>query len=307
MASVQSPFISIALSRLRRGVGGCCLLIAISLITQILVFGVAAFMDVRHETIEAPAAPATIVSAEAAARTQPLGSIDARPLESPAAAKVDSEPVNPNIMRTRQDTIMQKASAIAMTAGKIAMIMLLPMLMVGVMLSAASATPGVEKVVSSFMWSLMVGLLVLPMGGMLGLPWEYGGLVPYEHMTQHVDVQMVEGQWGSMTFHARFALLPLACLAGIGLVGLRFSNGVVAGIIPKEDLRIDPTLEREAGNIKVSSLHGGRSAAALRTVAPPPVVAPHVPAVTAVTANGASEVKPGMLQAVAGEAPKRLI
>jgi hypothetical protein len=126
-------------------------------------------------------------------------------------------------------------------------------------------------------------------------------------MTQNVDREMANGQWGSIPFYTRFGMLPLACLVGAGIIGLRFSNGVHGGIIPKEDMRLDPVLEKEAGNVKVGT-GGGRAAAALRSAtAAATAVTPPAPAATAVTASGASEVKPGVLQATAGESPRRLI
>lgn len=314
---MATPYISNALSRLRSGVSLCCGVVAIALIVQLLVWGIASFMDVRFKVLEEQTTPAAVVSANAAERSAPIGSPDARPLESPATAKLDGDipPPNPNRVATKYDHIMSRASALSLSAGTIAMLMMIPMLMVGVMLGAGSATPGIDRVVSAFMWSLVVSMLLLPAGQHLGLPWPDGGLVNYQHMTEQVDQHMVEGKWGTPIFYARFCLLPLACLVGIGIVGLRFSNGVMAGIIPKEDMRLDPTLEREAANIKVSSLMGGRSASALRNVTPT-AAAPTTaigaavqpaPALTAVTPSGVGEVKPGMLQVTAGEAPRRLI
>jgi hypothetical protein len=319
MASLSTPYISNALSRLRGGISLCCGIVAIALIVQLLIWGVASFMDVRFTVLEEQITPSTVVSAADAARDKPIGSADARPLESPSEAKTgaDVEPVNLNRVATKYDRMMNRASALALSAGTIAMLLMIPMIVVGVMLGAGSATPGIDKVVSAFMWSLVVSMMTLPVGQLVGLPWQYGGLVPYEHMTAHVDREMIEGSWGSLIFHARFMLLPLTCLVGVGIIGLRFSNGVYSGIIPKEDMRLDPTLEREAANMKASSLLGGRNAVALRAVAPTAApIAPATPmgaavqpapSLTAVTASGAGEVKPGMLQATAGEAPKRLI
>ena len=117
-------------------------------------------LDVLQEHVE----PAKVISAAAAEREQPLGSPDAHPLESPAEAKSDAgiPSPNPNIMATKYDRIMTLASNLAMSAGTIAMILALPMLMVGVLLASGSATPGVDKVVSAFMWSLVVTMLVYP-------------------------------------------------------------------------------------------------------------------------------------------------
>jgi hypothetical protein len=302
MSTPQTVFTSIALTRLRRGVSLCCWVAAMSLLTQVMVFGVAAFMDVRHQVLEQQTTPATIVSAAEQARSQPLTS----PEDSTDAEVAPAAAVNPNVIMTKQDFIMGRLSSLALTCGSLAVVLLIPMIIVGVMLAASSATPGVERVVSAFMWSLAVAVLVLPLGTQFGLPWAYGGLVPYEYMTQNVDRQMVDGRWGDATFHARFSGLPLFCLIGVGFVGFRFSNGVAGGILPKEDIRLDPTLEKEAANIKPGSLIGGRAASALRTVQPA-AAAPHTPAVTAVTPAGAAEVRPGMLQPTAGDAPKRLI
>jgi hypothetical protein len=301
MSTPQAVFTSIALTRLRRGVSLCCWVAAMSLLLQVLVFGVAAFMDVRHQVLEQQAAPPTIVSAAEQERAEPLASPESATTEQTTAV------INPNVVMTKQDFIMGRLSTLALTAGSLAVVLLIPMMIVGVMLAAASATPGVERVVSAFMWSLGVAIFVLPLGQQFGLPWDYGGLVPYEYMTQNVDRQMVDGRWGDATFHARFSGLPLFCVIAVGFVGFRFSNGVVAGILPKEDIRLDPALEKEAANIKAGSLIGGRAASALRSVQPAQAAPAHTPAVTAVTTTGASEVRPGMLQPLAGDAPKRLI
>lgn len=315
MASMATPYISNALSRLRGGVSLCCGVTAVALIAQMLIWGVASFMDMRHKTLEAQVEPATVVSA--GDRADALTASSGHSLESPAAARLAEQappPPNPNVVTTKADFMMDRAETLAMTAGMLGMVLMMPMLMVGVMLSAGSATPGVEKVVSAFMWSLGVSVLVLPIGHVIGLPWPDGGLVTYQNMSAEVDRQMTDGRWGSPIFYARFFLLPLACLVGVGIIGIRFSGGVMAGILPKEDMRLDPTLEKEASGMKATSLIGGRSAAALRTMAPVSTAGTAIgnavqpaPALTAVTPGGASEIKPGMLTVTAGEAPRRLI
>jgi hypothetical protein len=59
--------------------------------------------------------------------------------------------------------------------------------------------------------------------------------------------------------------LSLACIVGLLIALARFRAGVLAGLTPPEDLRLDATLESEAANIKPSSLHGGRAAAAMQS------------------------------------------
>ena len=100
----------------------------------------------------------------------------------------------------------------------------------------------------------------------MGLPWTDGGLWSYQNLVNQVDHADGEGQSLAVSFVpiARHLLLPLVCITGLALVGLRFSDGVRMGLIRKEVLTLDPALEREAGNIRLSSLHGGRGAAAMR-------------------------------------------
>jgi len=295
MASIHAPFVSMALSRLRRGVSLCCWVVSLALITQLLVWCFATFMDVRHEMLPDKASTSLIVSADDAAKQAMTTGVSAQPGEGAIAAG-NSQGVEVNRVWTKQDRIMAKASMLALGAGTLGIIVVLPMLLLGAVLTAGSATPGVERTVSAFMWSLLLALLVLPMGEMLGLPWHDGGLVPYDHMTKQVDLEMAASMnsWGGLTFYARFAVLPLACLVGVIMVGLRFSFGVSAGILPKENMRLDPALEREAGNITPSSLHAGRAGAALK-------------AASAAVVSERKAAPVSATQLSMGDAPKRLI
>ena len=295
MKSLQAPYVSIALTRLRFGVSLCCWIIGLSLLTQLFVWCTATFMDVRYQIVESKTAPgALIVSATDAVRTP--APISAKATEEAPVANAD-----PNRVPTKHDRLMAQASRYAQGAGTTAMVLVLPMLMLGGLLSAGSATPGVERTVSAFMWALVVAVLVLPVGEWLGLPWHEGALVSYQTMTHQVDLEMPNGThvWGSPTFYARFAFMPLACFVGIAIVGLRFGFGVSAGII-REDIRLDPLLEREAANITPGSLHGGRAGAALRAAnaAKPTIVAAPTP--TPAATSSITQLSPG-------EAPKRLI
>jgi hypothetical protein len=199
------------------------------------------------------------------------------------------------------DQILSTAHAIASATGTVTVLMLLPLLTLGVLLGAGSATVGVEQTVSAFIWTLVISIFVMPIGEFIGFPWTQGALTNYTSMTQHVDWQCAGAAeaMNAATFYARFALLPLVCVAGVAMTGLRFASGVNAGIIPKENLRLDPVLEKEAANMKASSLHGGRAGAALRAAG--------------MNANASSggngERRPAMAGAgaSAGEAPRRLI
>jgi hypothetical protein len=86
-------------------------------------------------------------------------------------------------------------------------------------------------------------------------------------------------------------VLPLACLVGVTMIGLKFSTGVYAGIIPKERMRLDPVLEKEAANIKAASLHAGRAGAAMKAAG----VAAAEPAVAAAAPGTTGEAPPRRL------------
>jgi hypothetical protein len=295
MGSLQAPYVSIALTRLRFGVSLCCWIVGLALLTQLFVWCIATFMDVRYQTVEAKVAPGALIVATTDS-IRPAAPVSASAAEEPKAANAD-----PNRVPTKHDYLMAQASRYAKGAGTTAMVMVLPLLLLGGLLAAGSATPGVERTVSAFMWAMVVAILLLPIGEWLGLPWHEGALVSYQTMTQQVDLQMPSGArtWGSPTFYARFAFMPLACFVGITIVGLRFGYGVSAGII-REDVRLDPMLEREAANITPGSLHGGRAGAALRAANVAKAQAAAAPAPMPPATASITQLSPG-------EVPKRLI
>jgi hypothetical protein len=99
---------------------------------------------------------------------------------------------------------------------------------------------------------------------------------------------------GGIEFYLRYLLLPFTCIIGLALLALRFSAGVEAAIV-RTDYRLDPVLEREAANIKASSLHGsGRNNAALGGT------------ITATTSAPAG-APPSATQVSPGVAPRRII
>jgi hypothetical protein len=274
MSSMQTPFVGIALARLRRGVLVCCWLIALSLIAQLLVWATAMFTDARHHTIMVQAAAPLIVNqAEKTPSNAPAISTTDKP-ESVATVARTSQTLtaakapDPNRVPSKYDRMMNTASDFAAGIGMLAIIALLPLLAMGASMGAGSATPGVEHCVSAFTWSIVLAMLILPLGELIGLPVKEGALYAYANMTHQVDAAHSVGNgWASPTFYARFAVLPLACVVAVAIIGLRFCAGVQAGMPVVESMKLDPVLEREAANITPGSLHGGRGAAALRGVA----------------------------------------
>lgn len=265
MPPIISPFVSLAFSRLRRAVNVCCWIVAGALLCQTLIWCFATFTQVRYETLQAKATPGAIVISRESKASQTTPILVNSSAEAQTAGP-EVKPADPNRVLSKFEPAFERANALAFAAGNIAMLVLLPLVAMGLLLGVTSATNGVEQSVSAFVWSLVVGLFVLPVGQHIGLPWEQGALTHYAMMTQQVDLSLAGSQeaWASATFYARFALMPLVCVCGLAMIGLRFNVGIGSGIIPKENLRLDPALEREVANIKVGSLHGGRAAGAMR-------------------------------------------
>ncbi|MDY7107457.1 MAG: hypothetical protein SYC29_02365 [Planctomycetota bacterium] len=248
--------VSLALGRLRSGVMLCCWLIAIALVAQTMIWALVSFTGMRWTELSAESEPPLIVKAE---------ETDAQRIRSPLAAEEEAdearEPVDPNRVLTKYDRILAMTSSLAAGFGTLAVLALVPTIALGVLLGASSATSGVDKTVSAFGWSLVVALLALPVSEFASLPWREGGLWSYAHLTAQIDAGV---STNAVVFLAQYLLLPGACLLGIAIVGLRFGAGVELGLMRKEMLRLDPALEQEAGNIRPSSLHGGRTAGAMR-------------------------------------------
>ena len=174
---------------------------------------------------------------------------------------------DPNRVLGTVDRIFDQTMTFAAAAGKLACMAMMLLLVVGVILSSGSALPGVEKTVSALTWGVVMALLTLPLGELMDLPWQEGAFSSYAYMTEQIDLasDKTEGVSFTITFYARFLVFPAACVVLAVLVGLRFGAGTEAARLPDEH-RLDPELEKEAGGIKVSSLHGGRSSGALSQV-----------------------------------------
>lgn len=266
----QSRSVGIAFSRLRVAVILCCWTVGIALALQVIVWSLVSYTDLRYENetpvTEKNEAP-KVVNAESP-REQRIR--NARESDMGIDLSLQSESEGTDIRQlSRTDTVFAQTADTAGGIGRLAMLSLVPLMMVGVVLTAGSATPGVERVISSLVWALVATALILPFGSIGGgaftMPWDYGALSPYEHMTgwlEQVQSSDQEQAASSLIFHLRFGLMPVTCIVGITLVGLRFCSGVEAGVLTAEDNRLDPVLEREAANISPSSLHSGRSSSA---------------------------------------------
>ncbi|MCP3906269.1 MAG: hypothetical protein GY715_21815 [Planctomycetes bacterium] len=260
-----------------------------ALTIQLVVWGLTTFTQLRWTEIRVQDQPPIIVQRET--RLRRLHMLDDGVTDSP-----HQEAVDPNRVPSRFNSIFATATALAGGIGIIGCLVLIPLLGLGVVLAASSATNGVERAVSAMGWALAAVLLSLPLGKLIGLPWDDGALWSYASLCAAVDG--VDGAAGVLdgstsdkaAFFAQYLLLPVVCIASLLLAGTMFSSGVEAGMMRREALALDETLELEAANVQPSSLHGGRTAGALQR-----------------STAGADTSSPSVKQLTPGGQPKRLI
>jgi len=318
VADAKSYSIELAFRRLRLGVLGCCWIVGLALAAQLVIWSLARFTDMRYETRVPEAPSAQIVNADTNAHVGSLRNV--APILASAVASHDAPAVDPNHVLSRNDEYFRQGSMIASAIGKIGYAMLMPLLAVGVFLSAGSGSAGVHKSVSAFTWSLVLAMLMLPIGSLVEWPALTGAFYSYDTMIASVDASQqtvveatVEAQPAGM-FYARFMMLPAVCLVGVILVGFRFSLGVEASLLHQETRQFDPVLERETSNRSATSLvaGGGRSAGALSRVMTSPMSpgsgapSPHSPLVARGMPKGEDRM-PSATKVPIGDAPKRLI
>lgn len=248
--------VSAALGSIRRSVLLCTLLIATCLLVQVGCWTVAVFTDLRFEQVAADgAAPAEVVDADQRAREHAVAGVRGRSSTAEAA--------DANRVYSTMDRALDHAATSALALGRLGIIALLPWVGLGVVLAVVTATDGVHRAVSGFGWAFVTALLVFPVAGWFGLPWEEGALWRYALLTEQVDTA---GFAVDATFLATYLLLPLAALCTLMIGTGRFLSGIKDGLFRRENLRLDSSLESEAGSVEVGSLHAGRNAAALDSI-----------------------------------------
>ncbi len=254
--------VSIALGQLRRLVSFCVAVLVLALVAQAAVWAIVTFADVRYVDLDRQeSAAAELVVAggddassadvpdEEAALLDPLGERVVPPEPPPVSA-------TPNVVRSTTDRILELTATLAGACGRLATAALLPLVALGVLLAAASATDGVERTVTGFAWATVTLFLVFPIAADFGMPWHDGGLWDYPELASLLDAEAVP----PVELYVQYAVVPFTTMLAALIARGRFAAGVEAGLIRGEDLRLDPTLERETAGITPGSLHGSRNA-----------------------------------------------
>lgn len=242
---------ALALAQLRNSVAACCWVVGVALLIQVLTWSLSSFTDLRYRNIQATAESAAprVLSPEEV-RRQAIQSKQNGPVT------LDHDEVEVNRVFSRYDRYFMIQTDLASGLGILASVALLPLLGLGVVLAAGASVPGVDRTVGSFIWAIVIAMLVLPLGSFIeAMPFN-GLFASYDSMMAEVE-RFRAGDGGGVVFFGKYLLLPVACMAGIAAVGLRFRSATIAGLMPREDYRLDPELEKEVANTKASSLVGG--------------------------------------------------
>jgi hypothetical protein len=242
---------------LRFSVFICCCLVGLALIVQSLTWSLASFTDLRYE---APApAPNPLVSA---------ATVDPDIPETRMVVDTNGPSGAAARSLSRYDAIFATAVTFTRVVGSLALVLLLLLLGIAVMLTAGTATAGVEQTVSAFVIGALIATLVLPLAPVLNLPWYRGALHTYPGMIETIETMARGSSFQStISLYGQFFLMPLVCVMSVVAVWMRFADGVAAALVQPEAMTLDAQLEAEVARIKPGSLHSTtRAAGALRNL-----------------------------------------
>lgn len=258
---------ALALKEMRSAVAACCWVLGIALLAQTVIWSLMTFTDLRYVDLEPSGAdhPTAVVAAE---------SSHPGPIRDAGHTGSGFDPIDVNRQLTTTDHIFRVTTTVGGSLGIMAAFALLPLIALAVVLGAAGATPGIERAAGAFAWSIALVVLVLPLGRLFDLmPFE-GVFAAYDAMARDTEfvrtgarpLGIEHAASAGLLFYGRYCVLPLACLAAIGAITMRFRAGTEAGLVPKTDYHLDPALEKEVAGLKASSLKGGggRTVGALR-------------------------------------------
>ena len=261
MTQSYNRSLSLALRRLRFAVVVAGWLVAFALGAQVVVWSLTAFTDLRYGEPEPPQdAPLIIQSKEPGDGRIFVSATKRRRNARPEEAAAGVGPTK-GVFDGVFATVVTASRAI----GLLAAIVICPLVGLGIMIAVPAGAPRIERAVTAFLFSIVLVILVLPLGGWFGFGWHEGTIWGYERLTAKVEAAQDAGF--SLKFFMQFLLLPAASVVGFAMVGLRFS-AAMQGVLLKVGMEdVDPALDREATSVEASSLHGtGRSAGALKNV-----------------------------------------
>ncbi len=268
---MPKPHISGAVRQLRGWVTFAASLVVIAGLVQALTFGFVHYTDVR--TVELRTVPSTELTVvgvqgnlqgpgtameipEAAAQAAVGG------LRTQAMARAQAPDVN--TARTGWDMVLNRASALACSVGALAALSLLFLTFLGTAVAGGGGVPGVERVVTATVWSMVLAALSVPLRDImpsLPVPGVFAG---YESMTHRSGTWSATGVGAAGTL-AQWVIAPLLASASAAMIAIWFRTGVSRGIIITSASELDELAEREMAMINRAGVRNavGKSVGAL--------------------------------------------
>ena len=252
MHRAPQPHVSDAVRQLRMWVTIAATLLGVCCGVQTLTYCFAAFTDARFEEVRAvkqdrPLRVVNSLSEQASGESEPgvVGGMRTAQIEGGKAA------IEMTRVRGATDVVLKRASDIACGVGIISAVMLALLTMLGVAVAGGGSIPGVERVTTACVWSLVLGLMCVPwqrvMPG-LGVP---GIFAAYVDMTNIIDTHAIHGaSAGSFALLMQWVAMPLVAMFTAMGVGLWFRAGVERGIIVTSPSQLDRAVEREVEMIQ---------------------------------------------------------
>ena len=248
------PHVSAAIKQLRGWVTLASIVVVLCGLTQSFVFAFVQYTDMRYAEVRTvkPDRPLRVVVVGGPSVANGVA----------AAASVDHEVVagvrglnegaktNVSVVRTKTawDGILARSSGLACSIGTLSVIGLCVLSRLGVVIAGGGAVPGVERVVTAGVWSMVMAFLVLPWADIMpsmGIPGVFAG---YETMTANVEAHEAAGGAILGSFGALMQWVGLPLVNAVAAVGvcLWFRAGVERGVIITSVSQLDRAVEREA-------------------------------------------------------------
>ncbi|MBY0311321.1 MAG: hypothetical protein K2W85_04575 [Phycisphaerales bacterium] len=269
---VPKPHVSGAVRQLRGWVTLASAVLAVCCLTQMLVYGFAAYTEVRVaelKPVKSERAPLRVVGAmpvvEPAEPRSAAAGLPTEPKSEPVAMPLASQPtglntdahlasataVNLNRVSSPADQMMKRASGIAGGVGIISCVTLAVLALLGVVVAGGASIPGVERVTTAGVWSLVLALMALPWHAMLPSMGVPGIFADYAALTVHLDggAGVSAVTLSGLGMAAQWVLMPIMAMFVCLGVCLWFRAGVERGVIITAPSELDKAVEREVEQI----------------------------------------------------------
>ncbi len=244
------PHTSAAFQHLRIWITAFAGVLALALLSQVLVWSFVHFTDVRVTQL----GPGTGTSAPVVVESA---------LEETAGGSWAGA-ADPNTVGSAGGVRLRRTAALVQTVGVVSVLILMVLMLQGVSVAGGSNVPGVEMAVSACTWTLVVGALALPLGGLLPEVAFPGVFVSYETLVR-TSMDMRGSGTGAFVFYGQHLVLPLLMIGGLAAAVIRFRVGVEHGVIVTSISQLDEKVENEIRSMKMGQLSSPRSVGALHS------------------------------------------